>query len=494
MERRNFLKSFGLAGTAIVVPATITKAVAATGKKDISNLTISGKVQSNGKGIPGVAVTDGINVTVTDNAGNYQIVTNNIAEFVYISVPAGYAIPHEKGIANFYRPITQKESFKADFTLEKLKVDDKKHNFVVWADPQMRSEKDAAQLKAESAPDLRELVKSYPADTLFHGIGCGDLVWDRFELYDDYRQAVQMADIPFVNVIGNHDMDIEARSDDYSGQTFKKHFGPTYYSFNRGEIHYVVLDNVFFIGAAKKYIGYLTENQLQWLEQDLATVKPGKTVVVSLHIPTNTGSARRNNLKEEELGGTLSNREQLYKILKPYKVHVMTGHTHVNEKWEQDNVIEHVHGTVCGAWWTGPICSDGTPGGYAVYEVNGGDIKWYYKSTGKPKEHQLRIYAKGRQKEFVDEVAINVWNWDPTWKVEWYEDNLSKGALAPRTSLDPWAVELYAGAEMPKKHKFVDPTRTDHLFYAKPSANAKEIMVKATDRFGNVFTERMKLV
>ncbi|HEX8460058.1 MAG TPA: metallophosphoesterase N-terminal domain-containing protein, partial [Segetibacter sp.] len=124
MERRNFLKSFGLAGTALVVPATITKAVASTGKKDLANLILRGKVQSNGKGIAGVAVTDGINVTVTDNAGNYELLSNNTAEFVYISVPAGYKIPHDKGIAKFYVPITQKGSFKADFNLEKLKVDD----------------------------------------------------------------------------------------------------------------------------------------------------------------------------------------------------------------------------------------------------------------------------------------------------------------------------------------------------------------------------------
>jgi hypothetical protein len=59
------------------------------------------------------------------------------------------------------------------------------------------------------------------------------------------------------------------------------------------------------MGTAKKYVGYLTENQLHWLEQDLASVPKGSTVVVSLHIPTNTGHARRNKLKEEELGGLL---------------------------------------------------------------------------------------------------------------------------------------------------------------------------------------------
>jgi hypothetical protein len=55
------------------------------------------------------------------------------------------------------------------------------------------------------------------------------------------------------------------------------------------------------------------------------------------------------------------------------------------------------------------------------------------------------------------------------------------------------AVELYAGADMTKKHKFVEPTTTDHLIFAIPSAGAKEIQVKAADRFGNIFTDVLML-
>lgn len=491
LNRRNFLKNFGLAGAAFSTPTMIAQAA---GTSLVTGLTLKGRVQNNGTGIAGVAVTDGYSITTTDKKGNYSLNAHSAAEFVYISLPAGYAFPNNKGIAQFYQPVTQKEgSFKADFNLEKLSVDDTKHNFVVWADTQIISKKDAELLKTQSAPDLKQLVAAYPKDTLFHGVGCGDLVWDHFELFDDYREAVDIAGIPFFNVIGNHDMDIDGGSDDVSARTFKKQFGPTYYSYNRGKIHYIVLDNVFFIGTAKRYIGYLTETQLRWLEQDLALVKPGSTVVVSNHIPTDTGNQRRNKLTEEAIGGTVANRNQLYKLLKPYKVHIMSGHTHVNEKWEKENLMEHVHGTVCGAWWTGPICSDGTPNGYGVYEVDGDDIKWYYKSTGKEKDHQLRLYGKGKLANAPDEIAANVWNWDPKWKIEWWEDEVAKGAMEQRIELDPWATELYAGPQLPKKHKFVDPTLTDHLFFAKPSPTAKKITVKATDRFGNVFSESIQL-
>jgi hypothetical protein len=482
LNRRNFLKNLGFTGSLLALPSAVLHARPI----DLNSITLKGKVQSEGKGIAGVAVTDGINIVLTDKNGQYELVSNATAEFVYISVPSGYAFPHEKSIASFYRPISK--SLKNDFNLEKLKVDDQKHTFIVWADPQMRSKKDVEILMNESVPDLQGVIKSYPKNSLIHGIGCGDLVWDQFELFEDYKKAVELCGVPFFNVIGNHDMDNEARTDDGSAKTFKQQFGPTYYSYNRGSVHYIVLDDVFFLGAAKQYIGYLTENQLQWLDQDLALVKPGSTIVLSLHIPTYTGAGRREK-KEDPAGGTVANRKQLYKMLAPYKVHIISGHTHFNDNWEEGNIMEHNHGTVCGAWWTGPICGDGTPSGYGVYDVDGTDIKWHYKSTGLPKEKQLRIYPKGKVTASPDEIAVNVWNWDNKWKVEWFEDGISKGAMEQRVAYDPWAVELYLGPQLPKKHKFVEPTLTDHMFFATPSANAKKITVKATDRFGNVYEE-----
>ncbi|WP_440133273.1 calcineurin-like phosphoesterase C-terminal domain-containing protein [Chitinophaga sancti] len=492
LNRRNFLKNVGVTGSLLALPAVITNAapLLSGNNIDLSTISLKGKVLCEGKGVAGVPVTDGINITLTDKNGAYALQSNGTAEFVYISVPRGYAFPEERSIASFYHSIPKnKPSFTADFKLEKLKADDTRHTFVVWADPQMKSQKDVDQLLKESVPDLQDVIKSYPKDALIHGIGCGDLVWDEFELYHGYRRAVELCGIPFFNVIGNHDMDNEARTDDGSANTFKSHFGPTYYSYNRGEVHYIVLDDVFFLGEAKNYIGYLTEHQLQWLDQDLAQVKPGSMIVLSLHIPTYTGQARREGKKDEPGGGTVANRKKLYKMLAPYKVHIMSGHTHFNDNWEEGDIMEHNHGTVCGAWWTGPICSDGTPGGYGIYDVDGTDIKWVYKSTGLPKEKQLRIYEKGRVQNAPDEISANVWNWDKKWKVEWLEDGVNKGEMERRVSFDPWAVELYLGPELPKKHKFVEPSLTDHMFFAKPSGTAKKITVRATDRFGNVYEE-----
>lgn len=498
MFRRNFLKNMGLAGMVSMLPSALSNAApVAPGEEltDLSSIELRGQVRAGGKGIKGVSVTDGTNVCQTDANGNYELLSNRQARFVYISVPSGYKFDNNQGIAVFYKviPVTATSSFRADFSLEKLKQDDTQHNFVVWADPQIISKKDAELLLTQSAPDLRNLVDSYPKGSLFHGIGCGDLVWDHFELFEDYKKAIALSGIPFFSLIGNHDMDLNARGDEGSSVTFQQHFGPTYYSYNRGKIHYVVLDDVFFIGVAKKYIGYITEKQLRWLEQDLKTVKPGSTLVVSLHIPTNTGSRRRNKLKEDEMGGVVMNRQQLYDILKPYKVHIMSGHTHFNEVWTEANITEHVHGTVCGAWWTGPVCGDGTPNGYAVYEVNDTDISWYYKATGLPPEHQIRIYPPGKHPDYTQEISINVWNWDRDWKVEVFADDQNLGSPEQRVTYDPLALELHLGPDKPVKHKWVEPILTDHMFFVKVPVNTKSVKVNAIDGFGKSYKAVLSL-
>ena len=192
MERKDFLKLFGVASTAITLPAITVEAqenVATIPKQD-KIVRLDGTVKAKGKGITGVAVTDGTTVVLTDRNGNYSFESDAEADFVYISIPAGYAFPQEKKIARFYERINkQGESFNADFVLEPLQQDDTKHNFIVWADTQMISEKDVELLKKQSVPDLQKLVASYPKDTLFHGIGCGDLVWDKFELFKGYKEA-----------------------------------------------------------------------------------------------------------------------------------------------------------------------------------------------------------------------------------------------------------------------------------------------------------------
>jgi hypothetical protein len=494
MIRRNFIKSLGIMGVAAAAPVTSTKAQENPRTDNLLSPTLlKGRVTGGRKGLAGVAVTDGINIVTTNDNGSYELLSNKTTQFVYLSLPSGYEFPHENSITKFFTRIDHsKDSFIANWDLKKLDKNDERHAFVVWADPQIQNRRDADLLLQQSAPDLKALV-SANEELLMHGFGCGDLVFDKFELFPDYEKAIGMSGIPFFNVIGNHDMDLEARTDEGSTETFRAHFGPTYYSFNRGKIHYVVLDDVFFIGVAKRYMGYINETQLQWLEKDLKMVPDGSTVVLCLHIPTNTGQRKRDQSKADEMGGVVVNRQRLYELLKPYQVHIMSGHTHFNEVWIENNITEHNHGTVCGAWWTGDICGDGTPNGYGVYEVDGDKISWYYKATGKPKTHQLRLYAPGTHKDYPEEACVNIWNYDKNWSVNWFADGKPMGKPEQRTAYDPLALEIFLGAARPKPRGWVEPNLTDHLFFMKPDPTIGTIKVTATDPFGNTYSETLNI-
>lgn len=443
--------------------------------------------------MPNVAVTDGYEVVRTDAGGRYAFRCHREATMVYISLPSGFAFPEMLGMVQHFQPIVRaKTSFEAHFFLAPLNTDDTRHNFVVWADPQIASQKDAEELKQCTAADLRSLVAGYPAGTLFHGITCGDLVWDRHYLLPHYQEAVQMTGIPFFNVLGNHDLEWDAADNAEASAMFCRLYGPAYYSFNRGKVHYVVLNDVFVVGGKRRYMGLLPQNQLNWLARDLAFVAQGSTVVVCLHIPTYNAAAAR-VADEASLNYIVQNRQYLYDILAPYRVHFISGHTHVNEKWTDGNMMEHIHGAVCGAWWTGPVCADGTPNGYGVFEADGHELRWYHKATGFHRDYQMRLYHLDAGIGQSGKVLANVWGWDENWKVEWFEDDQPRGLMCRHSGKDPLAVQLLCPSELPRSRRFVEAVNTDHLFVAHPSEGARVVKVVATDRFGAVFQSRLHL-
>lgn len=437
------------------------------------NAAVTGKVTAAGKPVAGALISDGFSIVKTGTNGTYQITTDAKAEFVFVIVPAGYDIPHEKQIANHYHRISDGGSF--DFKLKPLKKNDSKHSFIVWADPQVKNKKDVAQMLAQSVPDTVRTIKALGADELVHGIAVGDLVWDNHELFPMYNEAVAEMGIPFYQGLGNHDMDYRLGGDETSDQTFKKFYGPTYYSFNRGRAHYVMLDDVRYLGTEREYDGYITEQQLNWLEKDLKYVAKDDLLFICLHIPVYS---------------SVKNNEELYKLLKPFNnVHILSGHTHYNANNITGNVFEHNHGTVCGAWWTGPVCEDGTPRGYAVYSVEGNQVKWYYKPMEMDRTNQMSVFVEELtgQKRMI----ANVWNWDPAWKVEYWLDGKYKGELKNEHGMDPLTVKLYKGPELPNPRPFVEPRDTDHLFVAHFEPGVKQIKVVATDRFGEKFEKEI---
>lgn len=472
MNRRSFIQKAGLlSGGLLVSFQAFPFSFLGKGK------TIKGRVAEQGKGIANVVVSDGYSVVLTDKKGRYNLTAHDRATMVWVSTPAGYEFLAENSIARHYHQFQEGRNQEFNFDLKRLQQQDDQHKFIIWADPQVRNKKDVKQMMETSLPDTVAVIKAMGTDTLVHGICVGDIVWDFHEYFADYNKAVATMGIPFFQTLGNHDMDYRKGGDETSDVTFKATYGPTYYSFNRGKVHYVVMDNVRYLGREREYDGYFTQEQLDWLKKDLQYVAKDQLLIINVHIPV------YNQVK---------NNKDFYAVLEGYKnVHIMSGHTHYNANNITNGIFEHNHGTVCGAWWTGPICEDGAPRGYGVYEVDGTQLKWYYKPTGATKDTQMKIYTD--KTEGDNRFIVNVWNWDPAWKVEYFLDDQSMGTLRNEIGFDPLAVRLYKGDQLPAGRHFPEPRETDHLFSAAYSSSVKKIKVLATDRFGAVYSTEVTL-
>lgn len=473
MQRRIFLQNLAwLTGGFFLTRCTPAKSLMANGQ------TLKGAVLSNGKGVKNVVVSDGYSVVTTDKKGRYEFVPNPEAVSIFISTPAGYEFVNENGIARHYRLLQDLDLAKeTNFELAPLAISDDEHQFIVWADPQVANAKDVQKMMSQSVPDVQKLVAAAGTGALMHGITVGDIVWDKLELFADYSKAVGEMGIPFFQCLGNHDMDYRKGGDETSDDTFQKTFGPTYYSFNRGEVHYVVMDNVRYLGKEREYDGFFQQHQLDWLQKDLSFVPKDKLVVLCVHIPVHKGT---------------KNKETLYSILEDRQVHIMSGHTHYHVNKIEGNIYEHNHGTVCGAWWTGAICGDGTPSGYGVYKVKGKEISWHYQATGQSADYQMKIHVNDYDAS-QKQVVVNIWNYDPAWKNEYWVDGVNKGALARFEGFDPEAYKKMLGPNLPKPRGFAEPKETDHLFKALVPSTAKQIKVTATDRFGKQYTDTYQL-
>lgn len=446
---------------------------------------IKGTVKdTEGNAIAGVVVSDGLNTVVTDNKGRFQMEADQDSRFVFVSTPSGYISSTLEGKTLFYKEI-RKGTKRYDFTLEKNPQDDTNHNVIVIADPQISERSELADLERQ-AEDMVEFVKGMDGDYTF-GICLGDIVgWDH-SIYPEYNKIMAKPGFEYRYVIGNHDMTNWGRSHETSMKNYGDMYGPAWYSFNVGDVHYVVLNDNFYVGRDYFYIGYLDERQLSWLEKDLSYVPEGSRVVVSLHIQTTNDKSDRDAFQYGIIGDNLCNKPALYAMLEPYKATILSGHSHTAD-FEQisENIFEINVAGFCGAWWCGEVCIDGAPAGYKIFDMDGDDIKWIYKGCGHPLDYQMKVYAD--TEDYPGQIVANVWDFDPQWKVEYFEDGVKICDMERFKAQDPLAKELYKDPSTLKR-SWVYAAPTENMFKAVISENAKKLEVRVTDRFGRVYTK-----
>ncbi|MDR2127418.1 MAG: calcineurin-like phosphoesterase C-terminal domain-containing protein [Prevotellaceae bacterium] len=512
---------------------------------DVAGKNIKGVVYCGSEGVADVVVSDGFDVTVTDENGIYYLSSAKENGYVFISVPSGYEAPVKNGMVQFFAYLTQPQTAveQKDFSL--VQSDQSEYTVLAMADLHLANRNnDISQFELNFLAETKAMCAQYSIlNRKIYGITLGDMSWELYWYQNSYAlpeyiNAIKSIGCPLFNTIGNHDNDPYFANDWLAEKTYKTVAGPTYYSFNIGEIHYVVLDNVEYIneGGSIGIIGDRNYNQkvvtaqIEWLKKDLATVTDKTApVIVAMHCPLYSVNISGENQTHSI---SLQNGTELKNCFSEFStVHYLTGHTHLNYNVSDGNTFEHNTGAVCATWWwTGKngyagnhICKDGEPGGYGVYEISGRNIKWYYKSIGYPKEKQFRTYDRNtihitaekytphasdthkilfentyageyKNQSADNYILINIWNYDPNWNIEVKEGE----TVLPVTRIstkDPLHIISYeakrfeVGQQAPTS-AFVTNTTT-HMFRVQASSPESTINIKVTDGFGNEYTETM---
>lgn len=212
--------------------------------------------------IANVSVSDGRNVVKTDENGAYTLPGYLKSRFVTVTTPAGY------WTEDFYIPVT-KEQETYDFLLDKSeKTAQEDHSFLQISDTEIGAGGVGAWID-----HVRETVQETDPVFLIH---TGDICYE-----DGLKQHIKDMNtenmgVPVRYIIGNHDY-VQGK---YGEELFESIYGPVWYSFDVGNVHYVVTP---FQTGGDYASGYSKNDRWRWLENDLANTDPNMKVVIFNH-------------------------------------------------------------------------------------------------------------------------------------------------------------------------------------------------------------------
>ena len=514
--------------------------------KPDAGTTVYGIVSSAGVGVENVVVSDGAEVTVTNEKGIYQLKSAKKWGYVFISVPSGYDVPSVGVLPQFHRALKNSADVveRADFKLEKVDGQDSYKIFMLGDMHLANRTGDLGQF-AQFTSDLTDYMTRHKGEKMY-ALTLGDMTWDLYwysnsYYFPQYLNTInsQIKNLQIFHTMGNHDNDFQTRSDYDAAVKYVDQICPTYYSFNIGKVHYVVMDDIdcssYDGSTSRNYVKSLSAEQLDWLAKDLSHVDKTTPVVVAMHAqvfyPTTSGF---------KIDHDPVNTLRLFDILDGYTVRFVTGHTHKLFNVTPDapivdghNFREYNSGSVCASWWWSGnltpgihIGTDGTPGGYGIWDVTGTDFQCLYKSTGWPEEYQFRSYdlnnvhfsmadvplmpsdisasVKNAYMQYVNaypqnndnEVLINIWNWNSDWTLSVVDEKRKTLPYTEVWAYDPLhiaalSVKRFNNAKLTQTPSFITDKFT-HFFKVKADDADTDLVITVKDEFGNEWTENMQ--
>ncbi|MEM7498769.1 MAG: calcineurin-like phosphoesterase family protein [Pseudomonadota bacterium] len=396
-------------------------------------------------GIAGVLVSNGREVTVTDAEGAYALPAYGDMN-LFITKPAGYATPLSPDLVPQFAYI-HKEEGSPDLRFGgiaptgplpeainfPLIADDVGDAFecLVFGDAQPYSNREIGYVRETAGAMLAARDNSATECLIFEG----DVMGDDLSLYPRFKAIIAQGGVPQYFVAGNHDLDFDAETDQHSFDTFRREWGPEYYSFDIGKVHFVVLDNVRYPcngvddhpfcepGAKPSYNGVISERQLEWLRADLAEVPQDRLIVLNAHIPFVTFTDHTAQKHQTD------NLHALYDIIGGRPVLGLAGHTHTTEQilpgehyhgWEEATGTgpaafhQIITGGLSGSWWAGDLNDQGvphgtqrlgSPRGYYVLSFDGARYTDTYRAFGRSEDEQLHAsFNTPRFREWAEKL------------------------------------------------------------------------------------------
>lgn len=447
----------------------------------------NGTLDPGESGVSGVLVSNQHSVVRSDQQGRYEIPLQ-AGQVLFLTKPAGYRVPlNNHRLPQFYyihspaggpeysyrtTPATGPLPEHINFPLYRT-VEQDTFTAVVFSDPQTRDGTEVRYVRDDVITELAGTTAAF-------GITLGDIMFDDLTHFDHYNEVVARSGIPFWNVPGNHDMNFDAPSDSTSLETYKMYYGPTYYAFEYGKVHFILLDDVRWIneGEESHYEGWIGDQQLTWLDNHLDHVERNKFIVLAMHIPLyskiNVPSVRVKDLRK--LLDVLKGREQVL---------ALAGHHHMLEqsyigKEQGRTGTKPIHMITCaavsGSWWEGPEDvegipvadqRDGVPNGYHLFRFAGTEYTQRYKAARETASRQMHMTVIPPEKSHSDDkpfrLYVNVYNASPDARVTCVLNDSLEISLERTVARDPSTVELYR-KEPALANSWVKPHATDHLW------------------------------
>lgn len=220
----------------------------------------SGTYDKGDKPLAEVKVTDGLNVVKTDNKGRFSLPGFEKTRFITVTTPAGFETQQ------FYQP-TQKNKKSYDFILtESERTKAKEHTFVQITDTEVTGG------LGRWVTDLKRYIDNEKPAFLIH---TGDICYESGLQMHARVVNTQTMNCPVYYCIGNHDL-VKGY---YGEELYESLYGPTWYSFDAGNVHYVVTP----IDHGDQPTNYTQRDVYNWLKNDLTLMKKDQALILFNH-------------------------------------------------------------------------------------------------------------------------------------------------------------------------------------------------------------------